>query len=107
MGGTDKSNIFPYEAVFGIPYHKEIVSTVEDAARCVTVEERLALLVNVLDPHKTVILKSGSRSWRVNSAIFIKQYNTWDCGPIACAKLMDSFGLWDDRSGIGEGGLHK
>lgn len=43
MSGKDKTNVSPYEAVFGMPYHDSITSTLEEAAGCVTVEDRLSL----------------------------------------------------------------
>ena len=44
MSGKDKTNISPYEAVFGMPYHDSITSTLEEASGCNTVEERLTLM---------------------------------------------------------------
>jgi hypothetical protein len=39
-------------------------------------------------------LSAGGCHWVVHPRVFIEQHNTYDCGPIACSKIMELFGLW-------------
>eukprot|EP00956_Cyclotella_meneghiniana_P011435 scaffold16047_cov34-Cyclotella_meneghiniana.AAC.1 len=47
-------------------------------------------------------LTCGAEIWTVQNAEFMTQRNTWDCGPIACAKILDLYGLWPKDGKVGK-----
>ena len=89
-----------YPLDYWIPHVKNML------ARCSLLDgEPEEVTIDVQKENVEVRVTSGNISWSVKSATFIKQNNSYECGPIACAKLMDSFGLWDAEYDCEEDGL--
>ena len=47
-------------------------------------------------------LTCNNKTWTVTRSEFLSQRNSYDCGPIACAKILDLYGLWPKDGKVGK-----